>query len=117
MQNRDDLIEQLDTLLDVERDALLKGDIDALAGIVEQKEILIEHLSAADVNDASEVAPVNGKVRRNHVLLEQALKGIRNVSKKLSDIRQTRKAFDTYDQSGQKSSIEGQKTTTVEKRA
>lgn len=117
MQTHDDLIRQLDNLLDVERDALLKGDLEALSIIVEDKERLIAALNETDMATTEELVPMNDKVRRNHILLEQALNGIRSVSRKLAELRESRKAFDTYDRLGQKNKIRSQDTTTVEKRA
>lgn len=115
--DQDTLIRKLDALLDRERQALLDGDLEALAGMVEDKERLIDALNAADRAAEETLAPVNDKVRRNQALLEQALSGIRSVARKLADIRQAKKSFDTYDRLGQRSRIEGDAQTSVEKRA
>lgn len=113
----DTLIRRLDALLDVERRALLDGDLGALAGIVEEKEELIDALNKAEFADRETLAPVNDKVRRNQALLEQALSGIRTVARRLADIRQARKSFDTYDRRGHRNRIEGDVDSSVEKRA
>lgn len=118
MKNEHDiLIRKLDALLDVERQALLEGNLQTLAEIVDEKEQLIEALNAIELQSSEEISPINDKVERNQVLLEQALNGIRSVARKLSDIRQARKTFDTYNRQGQKSRIEADAETSVEKRA
>lgn len=113
----DDLIRKLDALLDTERRALLDGDLQALAELVEQKEDLIDALNKAELADRAALSPVNDKVQRNQALLEQALSGIRTVARRLADIRQARKSFDTYDRMGQKNCIRGETDSSVEKRA
>ena len=113
----DSLIRSLDALLDVERQALLDGNLQALSDIVDEKERLIESLNNIEMRSEAEVAPINDKVERNQALLEQALSGIRSVARKLADIRQARKTFDTYDRQGQKNRIQAEAETSVEKRA
>lgn len=115
--DHNELIRKLDALLDVERQKLLEGDLEALADIVDEKEALIDALNKIEFESNEEVAPVNDKVQRNQALLEQALNGIRSVARRLADIRQNRKAFDTYDRQGQKNRIEGEARNSVEKRA
>lgn len=115
--DQDTLIRQLDALLEVERRALLDGDLAALAPLVEEKEELIEALNRAEFTDRELLVPVNDRVRRNQALLEQALHGIRSVAQRLAEIRQARKSFDTYDRQGHKTRIEGDVDTSVEKRA
>lgn len=111
------LIRKLDALLDVERQALLDGNLQALADIVDDKEQLIDALNKAEMNSNEELSPINDKVERNQMLLEQALNGIRSVARKLADIRQAKRTFDTYDRQGQKNRIEADAETSVEKRA
>lgn len=117
MNDQDTLIRELDALLDVERHALLDGDLETLAGLVEKKEQLIDALNRAEFGDAESLLPMNRKVERNQILLEQALSGIRSVARKLAEIRQTRKSFDTYDRMGHKNRIQPDSETSVEKRA
>lgn len=113
----DTLIRKLDALLDIERQALLSGDLSALEDIVDDKENLIDALNAAEFAEPEPIADVSEKVKRNQVLLEEALQGIRSVAKKLAELRRARREFDTYNQLGQKRRIEGDAETSVEKRA
>ncbi|MFK7877852.1 MAG: flagellar export chaperone FlgN [Paracoccaceae bacterium] len=112
-----EFIRRLDQLLDAERDALVQGDVEILNGIVQEKTELIDKLSEIELQASENLQPVNDKVRRNQAMLEQALQGIRSVAKRLSELRETRSSFDTYNQMGQKSSIESENKQTVEKRA
>ena len=115
--DQSDLIRKLDALLDVERAALLDGNLEKLSGLVEEKEALIDALNKSEFEQAEQLQPVNDKVRRNQVLLEQALEGIRSVARKLGDIRQSRKSFNTYTRQGHKNRIEPDPKASVEKRA
>ena len=114
---QDTLIRALDALLDEERRALIDGDLEALSGLVEEKERIIDALNAAEDADERALSPVNDKMKRNQDLLEQALSGIRAVARRLADIRQTRKSFDIYDRMGHRNRIEGGPDSSVEKRA
>ena len=115
--DRNELIRRLDVLLDTERQALIDGQFDALADIVSEKETLIEALNEEEFESTEEIAPVNVKVVRNQALLEQALDGVRSVARRLGEIRQARKQFDTYDERGHKNRIETGSEPSVEKRA
>jgi hypothetical protein len=114
---QDTLVEKLDALLDVERRALLDGDLEALAGLAEDKEQIIDALNALEFADGETLSPVNDKMKRNQALLEQALGGIRAVARRLAEIRQTRRSFDIYDRMGHKNRIEGTAESSFEKRA
>ncbi len=115
--DQNEMIRRLDEILDIERDALLSGELDTLHSIVEEKEKLIESLNNSEAPDVDELRPVNNKARRNQDLLEQALHGIRTVSKRLAELREARKTFDTYNKSGQRKRIESEDAASVEKRA
>jgi flagellar biosynthesis/type III secretory pathway chaperone len=110
------LIDELDTLLDTERTALLAGDIDAMGRLLEQKESLIDALNTL----AADTPPLDGlqaKVVRNQALLDGALQGIRRASARMAALRRVRRSLETYDASGQKQTIEGEVVHKVEKRA
>jgi len=111
------LIHQLDDLLEIERAALLEGNFERLADLVDEKETLIDALNSLEFSEAMPMSDINQKVKRNQALLEQALQGIRSVAHRLSDLRQARKALDTYDNFGRKVRIEPDPGSSVEKRA
>lgn len=111
------LIRQLDALLDSERAALLDGNLRLLAELVVEKEQILDALAELEIVNSEPLQPVNSKVARNQVLLEKAMEGIRSAAARLSDMRQNRKAFDTYNHMGQKNRIEPETKPSVEKRA
>ena len=110
------LVDALDDLLEAERDALLKGDLDAIAGLLERKECLIDALNDPEL----EAAPLEGlqaKVTRNQALLDGALQGIRRAAARMAALRRVRRSLETYDEDGRKRTIEGEVVRKVEKRA
>ncbi len=109
--------EELDILLDQERTALLSGDLQQISELLEQKEQLIDLIN--DMQDAEEqsLAGLIGKVNRNQVLLDGALRGIRNVAARMSELRQVRRSMDTYDETGRKTTIQGSVVSKVERHA
>lgn len=112
-----EILMQLDTLLEKEREILLSGELGTLNDIVEQKETLIDTLNEMENIQPVDLAPVGEKVMRNKALLEQSLSGIRTVAKRLAEIREAKKAFDTYNSMGQKNRIESGAENSVEKHA
>lgn len=111
------LIDRLDDLLDAEREMLLKGELDMMAGIAGEKEILIDALNALEPERHPELGDLQSKVARNQVLLDGALQGIRKVARRLAALRRIRRTLETYDARGQKRTIQGEVDHKVEKRA
>jgi flagellar biosynthesis/type III secretory pathway chaperone len=112
-----ELIADLDALLEDERAALLAGDLEKVASLLERKEAIIDALALLDAADAEALQSLNKKLHRNQALLDQALEGIRSVAKRLSALRQVRRSLDTYDEKGEKKVIDMDQTGTLEKRA
>lgn len=115
--NYQDTIDSLDDLLESEREALLKGDLDYVARLVEQKEVLIEHLALADEIESVALGGLDSKLKRNQALLDSALDGIRRVARRLSSLRRVRTALDTYDARGERQTIDVKANVSFEKRA
>lgn len=112
------LMNELDALLDEERDALLAGNLEAMSALVERKEDLISALNARDPQQLqADLADLQGKVSRNQTLLDGALEGIRAVTGRLAEFRKIRLTLETYDQTGQKTAISDTVERKVEKRA
>jgi hypothetical protein len=107
----------LDDLLDAERTALLKGDLEALSGMLESKEALIDAVNAGVHTDIDTLQQLNRKVQRNQLLLDGALEGIRNVARRMAALRRIRSNMETYDSSGKKRNIDIDNDHSVEKRA
>jgi len=112
-----DLIDELDTLLDRERQALVDGDLELLGRMLAQKQGLIEKINAMDALERDHLVHVHDKVTRNQELLNSAMEGIRAVSNRIADLRRVRQGLETYDQAGRKTRFETQDLSSVEKRA
>lgn len=112
-----DTIDALDDLLDQEREALLTGDLDRVGRLVEQKENLIDQLAQFEHTQLDALMQLDEKFKRNQVLLDSALDGIRRVARRLSALRRVRNALDTYDAQGERQTIDISATSSFEKRA
>jgi len=116
-QDAQELIDQLDELLDRERQALIDGDLDFLSRLLTRKESLIIDINTLDALERSQLGGVPDKVARNQVLLNSAMEGIQAVAKRMAELRRVRQGLETYDQKGRKTRLETQSQPSVEKRA
>ena len=116
-RNLQQIIEELDQLLDNEREALLTGQLQKIHELMEAKNELIDQLRAAESLERSQLATVKSKFSRNQTLLESAMEGIRAVADRLADLRRVRQGLETYDQAGRKKVIVTTTNSNVEKRA
>jgi len=112
-----DMIDELDTLLDQERQALVEGDLEQLGRLLANKENLIGKINLIDTLERSRLSHVHDKVARNQVLLNSAMEGIRAVASRMADLRRVRQGLETYDRTGRKKRFDTQTHTSVEKRA
>lgn len=111
-------MDDLDGLLEAERNVLLTGKLEALAGMVDEKERLIDALSyGSDETPPDALGRLSSKVKRNQLLLDGALEGIRTVARRLALLRKVRGSLETYNAQGTRQSIEMVPESTVEKRA
>lgn len=108
---------RLSRLLDVERGALLDGDLDRLTGLGDEKAALVAALNDAPHAATPDLLPVQVKLQRNQALLDGAMEGIRGVAARMAAFRRIKRAFDTYDAQGQRQTIRGQVARRMEKRA
>lgn len=111
------IMEELDALLEKERALLLTGKLDDMADILSAKEALIDALSAADQEDMQDLAGLQNKLTRNQTLLDGALHGIRRTTARLAALRRVRRSLETYNEAGDKQTIEGRVTRKLERRA
>lgn len=111
------IIDRLDELLEIERMALLEGNLERIAGLVDEKESLIDALNALDASPQQGLSALQEKVTRNQALLDGALQGIRTVAARMAAFRRIRRSLETYDESGRKQIIQGEIESKVEKRA
>lgn len=111
------IMDRLDALLEEERQAVLAGALDDIAGLAEEKERLIGALNAAAPDRQKALRGLHDKVARNQTLLDATLAGLRKVTARLAAVREVRRSLETYDENGRKSTIDGTATHRVEKRA
>ncbi|NOD94115.1 flagellar biosynthesis protein FlgN [Ruegeria sp. HKCCD4884] len=111
------LIKSLEEVLDLERAALVQGDLDRLAHMVPEKEKLIGAINDLQVQDSDALIRVQRKVERNQALLNSAAAGIRAVATRMAELRRVRQEFSTYGADGQRSQFAVRSTVKLEKRA
>ena len=118
---QDDTIENnfeaLDALLEQERAALLSGDLEKLTEMLPCKVALIDALNRVIHTDIPTLQSLDTKVKRNQLLLDGALAGIRNVAQSLATLRRLRGSLETYGSDGKKRNIDVNTDHSVEKRA
>jgi hypothetical protein len=107
----------LDALLEEERTALLSGDLEKLTDMLPRKEALIDALNGILHTDIPTLQSLDSKVKRNQLLLDGALEGIRNVAQRLATLRRLRGSLETYDSDGKKRNIDVDMDRSIEKRA
>jgi len=110
-------LDALEDLLDAERTALLAGKLDDVSRLHANKERLIGSLTECAVTDGTRFESVSDKVKRNQILLNSALNGIRSVSQRMNAIRQVRQSLETYDSFGRKLTVDVRTGGTLEKRS
>ncbi|MCM2561888.1 flagellar biosynthesis protein FlgN [Lutimaribacter sp. EGI FJ00014] len=93
---------------------MLAGDVENLARLAEEKEKLVNTLAKLP---KSGLDGLQAKAKRNQELFDSALKGINAVTRRLQALRDVRSALNTYDQSGNRQSIDGMHRPSVERRA
>jgi flagellar biosynthesis/type III secretory pathway chaperone len=114
---RSEILSSLDRLLEKERSILLSGELGQLQEVLTEKTELIDALRALDAPQPEEVEALREKAQRNQLLFDGALSGIRRVADRLAELRKIQHSFDTYDDAGQRRTIEGTIARKVEKRA
>lgn len=116
MTDTPNLSERLQHLLDAERAALLAGDFDRIAELMEEKQVFVKELEDNPIRN-EELAPLRDGLRRNQELFDQALAGIRNVAARLGDLNRVRRSMDTYDAQGRRHTIDTRDSKKLERRA
>lgn len=110
-------IDALEALLERERTALMDGDLDFLVGQFDEKKTLIDTLNGSGEAGVVNLEQLQAKAQRNQALLDSALQGIRSVTSRMNALHRIRQTLETYDETGQRRTIEGQPTRKMEKRA
>ncbi|CUH51372.1 flagellar export chaperone FlgN [Shimia marina] len=114
------LLDSLETLLEEERQALLKGDLEALPDLLERKESLFEDLEAQHEEiplEAEALEPLQHLFVRNQSLLESSQNGLRATTERMGTLRRVRTSLETYNNNGQRQAVQLTSGQRVEKRA
>jgi hypothetical protein len=109
-------LQKLEALLTSERKALISGDLEAVETVVEEKRRLVDQIDLDHVAPDA-LSPVRESIRRNNVLFDQALAGIRQAVSRLGALHAAAKTLDTYDAHGQRLRLSDDRKHRVEKRA
>jgi ferric-dicitrate binding protein FerR (iron transport regulator) len=116
-RNTPRLLDELYEILDQERQALIAGDLDRIAGFAQRKEALFEALKAADLPAPPDLEALQAKATRNQALFDASLAGIRSVSNRLAALRQVGSSLDVYNASGARQTVSLRDGGSLEKRA
>lgn len=99
------MFEQLENLLDLERDYLLSGDYERLQNLIEQKSSLTEKLGLKEIEiPVGEKVRILNKAKNNEALLEAAQKGLKSAIAQIKMISEM-ECQSTYTSDGGLSSI------------
>ncbi|MEP2717363.1 flagellar biosynthesis protein FlgN [Pseudophaeobacter sp.] len=96
------LIDELDDILDQERSALVRGELEQIEVLLARKESVIAQLNTIDTLEREALSQVQTKVSRNQELLNSAMDGIRSVATRMAELRRVKKGLDVYDSAGRK---------------
>jgi flagellar biosynthesis/type III secretory pathway chaperone len=107
----------LSELLDVERAALLKGDLDQVTKLLESKEALFGQIGAETRHEEEVLRALDEKMKRNQLLLGGALEGIKVVTERMVALRRVQTSLETYGADGRKNQIKLKPPSSVERRA
>lgn len=116
-ETEQDALTELDDLLDAERAALLKGNLQELTNMLTSKESLMSAMVDFVSMDRPQFERLDAKVRRNQLLLDGALDGIRHVVRRMAHLRETTGVIATYGADGQKKMIGVDEQRSIERRA
>ncbi len=100
----DTKMDEIETLLDDERTALLSGDLMALGDIAARKESLAASLSHYSF-DREALSALRRKAEKNADLIEAAMKGLRSVTRRIAEIRRANGPLTTYGQDGSQQTL------------
>ncbi|MEO0939522.1 MAG: flagellar biosynthesis protein FlgN [Pseudomonadota bacterium] len=110
-------VRTFEDLLEAERSALLTGDFEGLARLLQKKEQLFAELSETQAVEPGAMASLSSRVQRNQELLATAMDGIRSVGKRLDELHRVRGSLETYDARGKRTRVASRQDHSLEKRA
>ena len=115
-KTQSELAEDMFNLLSEERDILMTGRLESIPDLADRKANLIEELNSMQGSSLNGVNDLKRMVLRNQELLDEALRGIRDVINRMSELKRVRDNLETYDDKGERLTIQASKPS-FEKRA
>jgi len=100
---------QLLSVLDQERQAILAGDTETLAGFDAQKATLAEKLKTGPKN-SGELAAISAALNRNARLLSAAITGVKAARSRLAALAAVRDGLSTYSATGNREIVATRKS-------
>ncbi|MFN3955584.1 MAG: hypothetical protein ACK4LQ_14115 [Pararhodobacter sp.] len=111
---------KLRSLLEQEREALMRADLERIDSLAARKATLLERLeprqdTPREPRERQLADTVAAEARRNQALIESALAGVRDAQELIARVRKPRK-HNTYDRDGRRETI-GDSPSRLERRA
>lgn len=100
-----DIITDLDSLLEQERDLLKSGRFSDLEALIAQKENLLREIGHNPQIRTGDLAKIRGKISENKQLLSASISGFKRASATLTSFKQVRNCLSYYGQDGSKINI------------
>lgn len=100
-----DVITDLDSLLEQERDLLKSGRFSDLEALIAQKENLLREIGHNPQIRTGELAKIRDKISENKQLLSASISGFKRASATLTSFKQVRNCLSHYGQDGSKINI------------
>ncbi len=110
------ITDALEDLLDKERAAILDGALMDMGRIAREKEMLLGHHDLT-APDRKTLDRLRRKADRNQQLLAAAIRGVRTVTARLNTLRNGPGEMNTYDRTGQRSTLGGKPKGALQHRA
>lgn len=115
------LLRDLEAVLEDERQALTRGDVPALTGLVARKQAAIDRLGKAGEPPGAtapqdKLARLRLKAQRNQDLMDHALRGLRDVAGRIGGHDNPNRPLETYDSVGKRQAL-GNPGGSIERRA
>jgi len=114
------VMDELNTVLETERAALLAGNLDKVNRLYPGKERLVGLLNEAGGTEArrpGQLDELHRKLSRNQTLLSSAIEGVRAIALRMTELRQVQSGLLTYDRHGLRKKHPSQARPSFEKRA
>jgi len=111
-----DIIDTLEDLIDKERAAILAGALDEVSRLSIEKEQVMGQQALAACNPET-LDRLRKKTARNQQLLTAAIRGVRSVMSRLNILRNGPGEMNTYDQSGQRTTLNSGHNGALHRRA